>query len=100
MIVPSPLYSPDEYQYSREEVERVFQKVASYLDQRGLSYYALGRHDVDMKTCVAKEGDVWAVYDSERGRRIRPAFFLSLYDAVNFVIWRLTRCPTVDLSDP
>ena len=49
--------------------------------------------------CIHQEGDVWLVYQSERGRRSRPAIFTSSFDAANFYLWIHVCSPTANNSD-
>jgi hypothetical protein len=37
--------------------------------------------------CIHREGTVWLVYHSERGRRSGPAVFTNPFDAANFYLW-------------
>lgn len=48
--------------------------------------------------CIHKEGEVWLVYHSERGRRSRPAIFTSSFDAANFYLWIHICDPKADNS--
>lgn len=66
----------------------------------GVDIRLLGTPDAfpDGGWCIHKDGDVWVVYHSERGKRSGPSVFTSSYDAANFYLWKQVATPESDSS--
>lgn len=89
---PPPFPDPDP-DWPLRELSAELQRLEVDVDVR-----LLGVPDAfpDGGWCIHKEGNVWLVYHSERGRRSRPSLFTSSFDAANFYLWIHVCDPTSD----
>jgi hypothetical protein len=75
--------------------ERVFSKLYKNLDDLGFDRrrYILGKKDAGAngELCLHHDNGLWAVYASERGERLNPAFFASAWNAARYLMWELMR---------
>lgn len=83
-------YGPTTNAFEKEMFEAIWMEMRR-LDIR--SGYLLGAPDAgsEGELCLHREGNLWAVYISERGKRVSPAFFSRARDAANFVVWMMCR---------
>lgn len=71
----------------------LFKRIYETLDQLGIerASYVLGMEDCGSsgELCLHYDNGLWAVYASERGKRLNPAFFASGWDAARYLMWEL-----------
>jgi hypothetical protein len=74
---------------------RVFARIHACLDKFGFDRrsYFLGKPDAGAngELCLHFDNGLWAVYASERGERLNPAFFASAWHAGRYLLWELLR---------
>jgi hypothetical protein len=85
-------YRPDDF---AEFQKALFKRIYETLDQLGIerARYVLGDEDCGTagELCLHYDQGLWAVYASERGKRLNPAFFASGWDAARYLMWELLR---------
>lgn len=85
-------YNLDKYiLYNTDYEEKFYAALSEHLRLLKLNGYAIGVPDAGDtgQICLHKEGALWVVYISERGKRRKPSFFSHSWDAANFLIWEL-----------
>lgn len=88
-------YGPSTDEFQKELFEAIWTEMRRLSIRGG---YTLGVPDSGGEggICMHREGNLWAVYISERGTRINPAFFASELDAANYLVWRMCNIQRTD----
>jgi len=83
--------------------QRAFSRITSHLNQMGIDSksYVLGKPDAGAngELCLHYENGLWLVYSSERGERLNPAFFASIWHAGRYLMWEIMRCNKKQFPD-
>lgn len=87
----------------RSHQDMFFPLIREELTRLGVpqSEYTLGLPDAgdDGRVCLHEENELWVYYIAERGHRSGAAFFQSIADAANYLIWTMICKPQAANSD-